>query len=93
MWRASVRAEAAVNKGQVAAVATQDMRAFFQSIDHSLLIKRAEEQGFPLELVRLAIDAYCAPRWLYTKAAIAEPVEPNCGIAPGCALATTMVKL
>ena len=46
-----------------------------------------------MELVRLAIDAYCAPRWLYTKAEVAEPVEPNCGIAPGCALATTMVKI
>ena len=54
---------------------------------------RAKDLGFPTPLVRLAIAMYTGPRWLYTKEGIANPISPNRGIAAGCSLATTLVKV
>ena len=54
VWRAAIKTEAAVNRGKAAVVITQDMKSFFQMIDHELLMKRAEETQFPACLLRLA---------------------------------------
>ena len=62
VWRASLAAETAAIDRMAAAVVTQDMTTFFQSIDLAMLEKRAEVLDFPLCLVRLAIAQYTAQR-------------------------------
>ena len=74
-------------------VVTQDMKTFFQTIDHKKLKKRAEGTGFPMPLLRLALEAYTADRWLYTRNQVAEPVAPNRRIAPRYVLVTTLIKV
>ena len=38
VWRAALRTEAAIGQGKAAVVLTQDMRSFFQMIDHDELL-------------------------------------------------------
>ena len=57
------------------------------------LEKRAQDTGFPIPLLRLALEAYTAARWLYTRNQVAEPVVPNRRIAPRYALVTTRIKV
>ena len=87
VWRAAVAMEAGADTDEHAAIVTQDMVAFFQAVDLRLLLERAKKHDFPLPLVRLAT------RWLYTKEGIADPITPNRGIAAGCSMATTLVKV
>ena len=72
---------------------TEDMAAFFQSVDLSLLSQRAQDLDFPMPLLRLATAMYLSPRFLYTREGVASPITPNRGIAAGCSLATTLVKV
>ena len=45
------------------------------------------------ELVRLAFDGYRAPRYVIRDGFVAGELHPARGVAAGCGLATTMVKL
>jgi hypothetical protein len=93
VWRAAVRAEAAVGAGLEAATVIQDITAFFQHVRHDLLLRRCEVLGFPLWMARLAIHLYRSPRRLTMFGAVGEEVVPNRGIPPGCAWAMTLVKI
>ena len=85
--------EAAVANHGYAVVITEDMAAFFQSVDLCLLLDRAEDLGFPMPLARLAVAMYLAPRYLYNREGVADPITPNRGIAAGCSMAITLVKV
>jgi hypothetical protein len=94
VWRTSVRAAAAVAKGQQAAAVLWDVSSFFQMLRHRRLLTRAALSGFPMPLARLAVRLYRSERRLCLGRDIAtEGVRPDRGIAPGCHLATTLVKV
>ena len=93
IWRASLAAETAIYDNMAAGVVVQDMTAFFQAVDLKLLGERAKRLEFPMCLARLATAQYTGPRWLYTDEGVAKAVSPNRGIAPGCSIATTLVKV
>ena len=71
VWRAALEAEVATAKGEHAAVVTQDMAAFFQSVDLRMLLSRAREHKFPMPLARLAVS-------MYTKAEIVIYQRRSC---------------
>ena len=48
---------------------------------------------FLMPLLRLALEAYTADRWLYTRNQVAEPVAPNREIVPRYALVTALIKV
>ena len=43
--------------------------------------------------MKFAIDGYKAPRHIAREGVVAPPIHPSRGVAAGCGLATTMVKL
>ena len=47
VWRAAMRAEAAVETGKNAVVVTQDMKTFFQTIDHEKTREESTGHGVP----------------------------------------------
>ena len=94
VWRSSLRAEVAVDQGSHAAAILWDMRAFFQMIRHKRMLTRAYESGFHPALARPAVRLYRIPRRLSLGRTVADvAVAPNRGVAPGCAFATTLVKV
>ena len=93
VWRTAVRAEAAVGEGGFAATAAFDVAAFFESLDWSLLRRRAVEEGFPLPILRMALAMYAAPRHVGADGAVDGAWFPRRGIAPGCPWAMALAKL
>ena len=70
------------------------MTSFFQMLRHGPMLQRARASGFPMPMARLAVRLYRAPRRLALSGAVADcAIAPNQGVAPGCAWATTMVKV
>ena len=93
-WLRSLEAEAATAEGQTFVQITHDMEAFFQQIDHNRLVEAARKHDFPEQIVRAAIAYYRKPRRMYNRVAVAEKgLKPTKSIAPGCPIATTLVKL
>ena len=63
-------------------------------IKHKRLLERAYAADLNPSLARLAVRIYRVPRRLSLGRTVADDaVAPNRGIAPGCAFATTLVKV
>ncbi len=93
VWRQEARQEAKVSMGEQAAAIIYDMESFFETIDRTLLLRRARQVGFPEPIVRLCLAAYAGPRMLVLDGALSREVHPTCGIVAGCGMATTMVRI
>ena len=88
-----VRAEAGVESGQAAGAVLWDLKSFFDSIDHGLLLARALQVGFPRVLVAMALAAYTAPRVVQVRGGVAPPVFPRRGVLAGCCFAKALVSV
>ena len=64
VWRWAAQAEGQTETGVQVAAALVDVSAFFESLDHNVLMEEAAALGFPKTLVRLAIATYSAPRFV-----------------------------
>ena len=93
VWRQAVRAEAGVESGQEACAVLWDLKSFFDSIDHGLLLARAHQLGFPKALVAMALASYVAPRVLQVREGLAPPVYPRRGVLAGCCFAKALVTV
>ncbi len=93
VWRQAVRQEAGVAQGNEAAAIVEDLESFYELMSRSRLLKEAERRGFPGPVVRTALAAYAAPRFLSLRGKISRETFPKVGIVAGCALATTFVKV
>lgn len=93
VWRAAIRTEGAQAGGSNAAFVLQDMESFYQMINHSKLAHRAEQNNFPLPMLRLSVHLCSGPRHLMLGKSIAMAVIPNRGMPPGCSWAGTLVKV
>ncbi len=92
-WRQGVRQEAQLCRGGAAACLYWDLETFYESIDRSRLLARAESSGFPMPVLRLSLAAYSVPRVLSMEGRISRELWPKRGIGAGCGLANTYVKV
>ncbi len=93
VWRQAARAEAAVSARRHAATVLWDMSSFFETVRRVPLWHRAKRLGFPLVLLRVALNAYAAPRALAMNGALARPLAAQDGVLAGCGLAMTLTKV
>ena len=93
VWRAAVRAEIAVSDDCQAACALADVSAFFDSIDHSILMSAARRWSFDEVLLRTGLAIYAGPRHVKVGAFLAPTLFGRRGVVAGCALCTTLAKL
>ncbi len=92
-WRQGVRQEAQVSAGGAAACLYWDLESFFECVDRTKLMQRAEASEFPMPVIRLSMAMYAAPRILSMGGRIAREVWPKRGVGAGCGLANTYVKI
>ena len=79
--------------GQTAAL-TLDGHAYFQMMQHGLLLKKAAQENFPMPLARLAVHIARRPRRLAFAGQVTDKlVSPSRGVLPGCLLADPLTKL
>ncbi len=93
VWRQQVKQESNVMTKGTAVSILWDLEAFFERIDRQRLYRRAAATGFPLPVLRLALDMYSAPKVLVMGKRIAREVWPTAGVGAGCGIACTLVKL
>ncbi len=93
VWRQAARAEAAVSTRRQAATVLWDLSSFFETVRRVPLWHRARRLGFPLVLLRVALNAYAAPRALSMNGALARPLVADDGVLAGCGLAMTLTKI
>ncbi len=93
VWRQAARAEAAVSARRHAATVLWDMSSFFETVRRLPLWHRAKRLGFPLVILRVALNAYAAPRALSMNGALARPLAARDGVLAGCGLAMTLTKV
>ena len=91
VWRQTLDAEAEVIDGGCAAAILWDLSAFFDTIDHGLLMERATALGWPPVLINMAISMYTAPRIISSRDATAAPLCPTQGVMAGCSFAKACV--
>ena len=88
-----VKAEAARTRKEHYGALLWDLAAFFETINHDILLAKAERFGFPMVLVRMAVRAFKAPRMVGIRKRYAEPIHPGRGVLAGHAFAMAMVHL
>ena len=93
VWRQAVLAQTAVAKGEHSASVLWDISKFYENVSHEKLVDRAIRSGFPIALLRVAIQMYRAPRHLTFKGLTLGGLCPLHGVVAGCAAATTFVKI
>ncbi len=92
-WQHAHRAEQASDAGATFAQLLLDMEKCFEHVPHHVLAQEAEEVGYPLPLLRLALAAYRLPRALAIGGVHSALVEAERGIAAGSGLATTELRV
>ena len=92
VWRWAVQAEVQRTSEEVCATFI-DVSAFYESLDHEVLLDEARATGFPVFLLRAALALYGAARYVRCGPFLAEPRFASRGVVAGCSLATTLVKV
>ena len=70
-----------------------DLKSFFDTIRQEDLITLAKSLELNGKLLRLAVDGYRVPWFITRDGLVAEELHPTRGVAAGCGLATTIVKV
>ena len=93
VWAQGVKAEGALTAGKHYGASLWDVVAFFETINHGILLQKAAKHGFPLVLVNMAIRAFRAPRLVGIMKRSAELAHPGRGALAGHAFVMAMVHL
>ena len=70
-----------------------DLTKAFETVSHQALIDAATKKGYPLLLLKLALDAYRIDRAIGIDGTFSQRLKATQGITAGSALATTELKL
>ena len=89
----SSRAEAGHGREEHAGVLLWDMVKFYESLNHERIWQQAKMCGLPLQLVRLALNAYRWTRWICMGPRVYEGIDPLRAVVAGCSLVTVLIKV
>ncbi len=87
------RCEAAVAKGQHAALALVDLKQFYEQISVVEVMRGAVTFGLPKCIALLAADLYVSPRCVMVRSAVSEFTRPRVSILAGCTWAMIFIRL
>ncbi len=93
VWRLAAQQEAGVADGHVAATVSEDVQAFFETLDRARLLREARALGFPVPIVKAALAAYSNARVISMNGRTARECYPSAGIVAGCSLAMALTKV
>ncbi len=93
IWRLAAQQEARVADGHVAATVSEDVQAFFETLDRGRLLREARALGFPVPIVKAALAAYSNARVISMSGRTARECYPSVGIVAGCSLAMALTKV
>ncbi len=93
MWRLAARQEAGIADGEVAATVTEDLHAFFETVDRDRLVREARAVGFPIAIIKAALAAYSSARMVTMNGRVSRELYPTAGVLAGCSLAMALTKV
>ncbi len=93
VYEQSVRDEAVQNEGLVSASALLDIVKAFETVFLSHIFWAAPELQFPMLILRLALEACAASRYLVYGNSVAAPVDSLTAIVAGSAFATDLLAI
>eukprot|EP00971_Amphidinium_carterae_P234337 4649963-Amphidinium_carterae.1 len=89
----SLRSQLSRLDGEHAVGISLDLQKAFERVSFASLARAAQSYGFPLFVLRGALQLYGLPRVLLVSNRPAPRFTSWGGVLPGCSLATTMMKL
>ena len=92
VWESSLRSEGAVSEGFCVAARLWDLRKCYEHVRHFRLAHAAARVSFPLQIARVAVAMYRAPRLVSLEGATAPAITPLMGIIAGCTNAMALLK-
>ena len=92
-WKQAARGELAAAAGKKYAQVLLDLVKAFERIPYRVLRREADNLGYPLRLLKLAIATYKLPRVIRVGNAVSDLVWAVRGIVAGSGLATTEMRL
>ena len=92
VWRRAFRAEAGLASDEEVLAVFTDLRKCYEHVRHLDLAVEAAMVQYPLQLLRLSLVLYSAPRRLIKDGAVGPPISPVRSIIAGSAAATFELK-
>ena len=92
VWRRAFRAEAGLASGNEVLAVFSDLRRCYEHVRHRDLAVEAAGVQYPLQVLRLSLVLYAAPRRLLKSGAVGPPILPTRSIIAGSAAATYELK-
>ena len=92
-WLSAWEAEAAKDRGAVFAQALLDLTKAFETIPHQRLWEMAQQKGYPMKVLRLALAAYRMPRAVVADGVYSRKIQATRGITAGSGTATAELRL
>ena len=92
-WLSAWEAESARAREGLYAQALLDLAKAFETVPHAELWRQAEERGYPLRILRLALAAYRAPRVIGADGVYSRLVRASRGITAGSGTATAELRV
>ncbi len=93
VWRLAARQEAGVAEDEVAGTISEDVQAFFESLDRDKLVEEARALNFPIPILKAALAAYSSARVISMHGLVCRELHPTVGVVAGCSLAMVLTKL
>ncbi len=93
VWRLAAKQECGAARGEVAATISEDIHAFFETVDRDRLVAEARALGFPLAILRAALAEYSAARVVSMHGRVGRELYPTVGVVAGCSLAMVLTKV
>ncbi len=93
MWRMGARQEAGIAEGAQAGIVADDLAAFFETVDRQVLMREAAALHYPMPVLRGALAAYSAARFVTLQGRVSRELYPTVGVIAGCSLAMSLTKV
>jgi len=93
IWRKAVKGQLAREPGVHAATLGWDLRKFYEMIVHDKLRAQAKRYGFQMQIVEMAISAYCMGRIITYDGLASGELFPTRGIVAGDSLSDILIEL
>jgi len=93
IWRKAVKSQLAREPEVHVATLGWDMRKFYEMIVHDKLRAQAKKYNFPMQIIEMAISAYCMGRVITYDGLASGELYPTRGIVAGDSLSDILIKL